>query len=130
MKKRVKIAIWLIMFLGSYSQSYGQMETYDYKRELNGIQNQWHSIILPNDLFGKASHNLADVRLFGISANKDTLEAPYIIRVKTEKSISNEIGFNALNASYNDKGSYFTFEKSLDIELTEKFDLVIHCRWL
>jgi len=110
MKKRVKIAIWLIMFLGSYSQSYGQMETYDYKRELNGISNQWHSIILPNDLFGKASHNLADVRLFGISANQDTLEAPYIIRVKTENSTSKDIVFKTLNTSYNNKGSFFTFE--------------------
>ena len=110
MKKRVKIAIWLIMFLGSYSQSYGQMETYDYKRELNGISDQWHSIILPNDLFGKASHNLADVRLFGISANQDTLEAPYIIRVKTENSTSKDIVFKTLNTSYNNKGSFFTFE--------------------
>jgi len=110
MKKRVKIAIWLIMFLGSYSQYYGQMETYDYKRELNGISDQWHSIILPNDLFGKASHNLADVRLFGISANQDTLEAPYIIRVKTENSTSKDIVFKTLNTSYNNKGSFFTFE--------------------
>jgi len=110
MKKRVKIAIWLILFLSTYSYSYGQMEKYDYKREIKGISEQWHSIILPNDLFGKASHDLADVRIYGITANQDTLEAPFILRVKTDKSTSKEIGFKTLNTSYNNKGSFFTFE--------------------
>jgi len=67
-------------------------------------------LILPNNIFGKVSQNLSDVRIFGITANNDTVEAPYSIRQATEKISSKEVAFKTLNASHNDKGYYFAFE--------------------
>ncbi len=108
MKLGAKSYTWLLLLLCSYS--YGQMEDYDYKCELKGISEQWHKIIIPDNLFGKVSRNLTDVRIFGITTNNDTVEAPFSIRQASEKISYNEVVFRTLNASHNNKGYYFTFE--------------------
>jgi hypothetical protein len=86
------------------------MTEYNYKRELKGVADQWHKIILPNELFGKTSQNLTDVRIFGLTESNDTIEAPYLLRLTTEKISSKDVVFKTLNASHSDKGYYFTFE--------------------
>ena len=108
MKSRVKILACLLLLACSYS--YGQVEQYNHKRELKGISGQWHKIVLPDDIFGKISQNLTDIRVFGITTNNDTVEAPYLLRLTTAKISSKEIAFKTLNASHNDKGYFFTFE--------------------
>ena len=75
-----------------------------------GISGQWHKIVLPDDIFRKISQNLTDIRVFGITTNNDTVEAPYLLRLTTEKISSKEVAFKTLNASHNDKGYFFTFE--------------------
>lgn len=109
MKLRVKSWSWLL-FLFIYSYSYGQIEQYDYKRELKGIADNWHKVVLPDEIFGKVSGNLSDIRIIGITANKDTVEAPYLLRLTSEKVSRNDVSFNTLNSSHNGKGYYFTFE--------------------
>ncbi|MBE0638274.1 MAG: DUF3999 family protein [Bacteroidales bacterium] len=108
MKLRVKLLACLLFL--AYSFSYGQIKEYDYKRELKGISGQWHKIILPDEVFGKITQDLTDIRIFGITANHDTVEAPYLLRVASEKTSSREVEFNTLNTSHNEKGYSFTFE--------------------
>ena len=110
MKMKIKSYFWLLLFFLICSHSYGQINQYDYKRELNGISEQWHKVILPNDIFGKVSQNLSDIRIFGIKENNDTIEAPYLLRLMNEKRSSKEVAFKILNTSYNKNGYYFTFE--------------------
>jgi hypothetical protein len=93
-----------------YSFSYGQMNEYNYKRALKGRSGQWHKIMLPDGVFGKISRNLTDIRIFGITTGNDTIEAPYLLQLATEKISSKEVEFKILNTSRNDKGHYFTFE--------------------
>jgi hypothetical protein len=108
MKLRIKILTTLLFT--TYSFSYGQINEYSYRRELKGRSEQWHKIILPDDIFVKLSQDLADIRIFGITAGNENIEAPYLIRIATEKITIKEVEFNTLNASHNDKGHYFTFE--------------------
>ncbi len=108
MNLSAKIFSFLFLLAGSFS--YGQMKQYNYKRELKGVSEQWHKIILPDDLFGKVSQDLSDLRIFGITASNDTIEAPYLLRLATEKILNKEVGFKVLNTSHNSKGYYFTFE--------------------
>lgn len=108
MKVRIKILTSLLFI--TYSFSYGQIKEYNYKREIKGSSEQWHKIILPNEVFGKISQDLADIRIFGITAGNDTVEAPYLLQLAAEKISSKEVAFKILNASHNDKGHYFTFE--------------------
>jgi hypothetical protein len=86
------------------------METYHYKREIIGPTEQWHRIVLPIEIFGKTMQNLADIRVYGIMENKDTLEAPFLLQVSAAKVSEKLIPFKRLNDSYNEKGYYVTFE--------------------
>lgn len=107
---KLKINLFSCFLLLVYSFSYGQMEQYNYKCELKGISGQWHKIILPDELFGKVAPNLSDIRIFGITANNDTVEAPYLLRLTNEKISNNEVPFKMLNVAHNNQGYFFTFE--------------------
>ena len=108
MKITIKKYTWLLIFL--YSYSYGQIEQYDYKRELKGVSEQWHKIILPNEIFGKVSQNLSDIRIYGVTEKNDTVESAYILQQAIEKVFKNEIKYKIINTSHNENGYYFTFE--------------------
>jgi hypothetical protein len=86
------------------------MEAYNFKRELKEISEQWHKIILPDEVFGKISQELTDIRIFGVTASKDTIEAPYILRLASEKTYSKDVPFKTSNIAHTDMGHYFTFE--------------------
>ncbi|MFC6267381.1 DUF3999 family protein [Frigoriflavimonas asaccharolytica] len=92
------------------SLCFGQMQDFKYKRELKGIANQWHTITIPNEMYGKISQDLSDIRIFGLKANKDTIEAAYILRKNDRTIIKNEIPFKIINQSFNNEGAFYTFE--------------------
>lgn len=108
MRPGANLLSYLLLFI--CSTAYGQMEQFSNKRELTGLSGQWHKIILPDEIFGKCSPNLNDIRIFGITAGSDTIEAPYLLRLASEKISVREISFKTLNTSHNDKGYFFTFE--------------------
>jgi hypothetical protein len=90
------------------------MKDYNYKRELKGISEQWHKIILPDDVFGKTNHNLSDIRIFGMQGRNDTIEAPYLLKADAGEVINREVEFKVLNTAKKNNGYYFTFEISTD----------------
>lgn len=92
------------------SCAFGQLDEYNYKRELLGVSETWHKVVLPNELFGKVESDLSDIRIFGITADNDTVEAPYILQLKTEQVSNNDVNFRTVNTSYNSNGYYFTLE--------------------
>lgn len=100
--------IYLLLLL--CSSSFGQFNQFGYKRGIIGVKDQWHKIVLPNEIFGKMEPDLADIRIFGLTLNKDTIEAPYILRLATEKISQKDVAFNLINQSKNEKGYYFTLE--------------------
>ncbi|HIN40210.1 MAG TPA: DUF3999 family protein [Flavobacteriales bacterium] len=112
MKLTVKTLACILLLLGSYA--YGQIDQYSFKRELNGITDQWHKLTLPDVIFGKVLHDLSDIRIFGITAGNDTIEVPYLIQLTSEEILSKEINFKIVNTSHNEKGYYFTFEIPTD----------------
>ena len=105
---KVKILVWLLMLGNSFA--FGQMKEYNYKREITGVSDQWHRLELPDDIFGKLSKNLSDLRIYGITDHDDTLEAPYVLRLMQEKISDKEVSFETINPSRNDAGYFFTFE--------------------
>jgi hypothetical protein len=99
-----------IYFILQTAVCIGQMQQYDFKRELNGINAQWHTITLPDEVFGKTKHNLNDIRIYGIKPNKDTIEAPYLLKVSKDKVTDNNVRFNLINTAQTRHGYYFIFE--------------------
>ncbi len=131
---KTKIKIWFVCFGLLFSIcSFEQMNKYGYKKELTGIKEQWHKIILPNIVFNKIKTDLSDIRIFGIKASNDTIEAPYVLRESKEKTIEKVAAFSIINQSKNEKGYYYTLalnstEPINQIELAFKqlnFDLRI-----
>jgi len=96
-----------------------QIDAYDYAREINGISQQWHKITLPDDIFGKTIQQLFDIRIFGITAAKDTVEAPYLLQFSSEQLTTKEIPYKILNVSNNEAGHYFTLEVSGDFPVNQ-----------
>ena len=120
MKLIIKLLI-ITLFLNC-PFAFGQIGEFKYKRELKGISGQWHKIVLPDSVFGKISNDLNDIRIFGITAENDTIETPYLLRLATETVSAKEIVFKTLNSSRNENGHYFTFEISTS-EAINQIDL-------
>lgn len=122
-----QITCFLFLFC---TYSYGQIGIYNYKNELKEINNKWHKLILPETIYSKVSNRLSDIRIYGITNNNDTIEAPYLIRTKEDKVSSIKIESKPLNYSHDANGYYFEFsilsneivnEIKLDFE-EENFD--------
>ena len=108
MRLKNNIILWLLF--GIYSSMYGQIETYQYKRNLLGISDTWHTIKLSDDIFKNVSSDLSDIRIYGISKEKDTIEAPYILKENQPKSFSKQVSFEIINKSTTDEGSFITLK--------------------
>jgi hypothetical protein len=96
-----------------------QMKDYNYKRRLNIKENKWYSIPLPDDVYGKIAPDFQDIRIFGITNKKDTIEAPYFIKVLDEMITQNNIRFELLNESKNKNGYYFTFKVPVEATINQ-----------
>jgi hypothetical protein len=91
MKKLFKIlSIGLAL---SQSNSFAQIDTFDYKRQIQGTPNVWNKIELPDDIFEKTDPSLQDIRIYGINKTKDTLETPYILKINDHTTDYTQIGY-------------------------------------
>jgi hypothetical protein len=94
--------------------SFGQSRQYPYKRPLSGITDTWHKIVLPVEMYGKVSPDFSDVRIPGITANHDTIEAPYLVRSTFASTSREDLPFKIINRVRNQNGCYYTFELQSD----------------
>lgn len=122
----IKIArlLFPVLFLIS-SVASGQMDTYEYKRELSGVTDRWHTIELTQDVLGKMQNNLSDIRIYGITNNADTMEVPYLLNVLATEQIEKKVGFGMLNFSKTQDGYFYTFQID-DADLINKISLNFH----
>lgn len=108
MKLRIKLLACFLLSISLYS--YGQIGQYNYIHELKGISEQWHTIELPDELFAHSKQNLSDIRIYGITAEKDTLETPYRLRLSKAHDSRKDVRFKVINRTRNNEGYFFTFE--------------------
>jgi hypothetical protein len=106
----LKIKNFACFLLLICSYSYAQIDQYTYKRELPGITNPWHKVVLPEEIFDKVSSDFNDIRIFGVTKSNDTIEASYMLQLKKEKVVRTEVDFELLNTTHNKQGFYFTLE--------------------
>lgn len=105
--RKSKIILFLVLFSCVYASA--QVVDFKVKHELKDISSEWHKLELPNTVYAKVSKNFSDVRVYGIDASTDTIEAPYLINIAEEKVQINEVPITLLNTSNNKEGYYFTF---------------------
>ena len=77
MRNRILVIICLLLVtIGGAKAQFGD---YSYKRSINGITDQWHSLDLPDNIYEKVSPKLVDIRIIEVNG-VDTLEVPYIVK--------------------------------------------------
>lgn len=89
---------------------FGQISSYNYKRNLSGITDEWHSIQLPNSIFEKIGSSFNDIRIYGITKKSDTVEAPYFISTKQDKIYVENVKFELMNSVKNNDGYFYTLK--------------------
>ncbi len=107
----IKIArlLFPVLLLMS-AMAFGQINSYEYKRELLGVTDRWHTIELPQDVLAKMQNKLSDMRIYGITNDDDTLEVPYLLNVLATENVEKKVGFSMLNFSKNEIGYFYTFQ--------------------
>ena len=98
---------------------YGQIDQYNHQRTISGINNQWHQIALPETIFEKVNPNFSDLRIYGITSEKDTLEVPYLLKTGTKDIEKQAIAFKVINRTLTKDGHYFTFELANEASINQ-----------
>ncbi len=111
---KMKVNFWLLLWLISSVNIFGQLESYSSKRELTGVTETWHKITLPDEIFEKTKDDLSDLRIIAISETGENLEVPFLLNRPAEKEKIIDIKFKLINQSHNPNGFYFTFEIPLE----------------
>lgn len=81
-----------------------QINEYDYKRELQGISDEWHKIIVPHDVSSQS------MRIYGINEDGETIEAPYMLEIAEDKTESKTYNAELLNESKKGSQYFFTYK--------------------
>ncbi|MCK0158349.1 DUF3999 domain-containing protein [Cellulophaga sp. F20128] len=108
MRQKLNKTSFLLLLLAT--TSYGQMHNYDYQIKLANITDTWHSITLPNTVFLNTLESLSDIRIYGITAKNDTIEAPYILNYTAPQLQTKTIEYQLINASSKDGVSFFSLK--------------------
>ncbi|TLX73005.1 DUF3999 family protein [Labilibacter sediminis] len=124
---RISNQVLVVLLILCCSFAKAQTDQFKYKRDIKGVSEPWHKIVLPNEMFGKLSPNMADIRIYGITADIDTIEIPYLLQELKDEFKARYIDFKLLNETRNGNGYYYTFkipqvEKVNRIELDFKQD--------
>jgi hypothetical protein len=97
---------------------YGQKKGFNYNREISAIGTEaYYALTLPQDLFRHCNNDFSDLRLYSINAN-DTIENPYVVRIRRKQVSSRDFTLPEFNRSYKDKILYVSFELPPNTGLT------------
>ena len=99
--------------------STAQFKKFNYSRELQNLEPQWNVLLLPNDVYAHTANNLEDIRVYGIKKNKDTIEAPYILKGFSYNNSSKAIPFTVINSAFTKNGRYYSFKPQYNPPINE-----------
>src|SRR5688500_6173935 len=81
-----------------------------FKRNINGVETEgWYSLILRPGIFQHLNDDLGDLRIYSV-AKGDTVEIPYLLRIREDQVKEEKIDLALFNKSYRDGVMYLTFE--------------------
>jgi hypothetical protein len=106
--KTVKII--LVLLLVSIQICSAQHPSFLYKRKLADFpQEGWHNIELPDAMFARLDNHFNDVRIYS-TTESDTLEIPYLLKIRNDQTIEETITLPILNKSRKNGDLYFSFD--------------------
>jgi len=116
--KMKKLNSLLVAFLLVGFHAVAQQQ-YAYKREIKGVTEQWHSIIFPDEMYEKLNRDFSDIRIFGVTKNNDTIEAPYLLRLLADNIESKNVTVDLRNQSKTKEAYFYTFENKSAVSVNE-----------
>lgn len=87
-----------------------QMGDYNFVRSLSEPTDQWHSIPIPLSMYQHVNDNFTDLRIYGVTSEQDTLEAPFIVHVTKEVTLLESQPLLLLNVAHTSDAYYYTFD--------------------
>ncbi|MGB0524409.1 MAG: DUF3999 family protein [Flammeovirgaceae bacterium] len=109
MKRMIRNSIWIVLVL-TFTQLRGQMANYQFFRELQGSTDTWHSISVPPEMYAKTQPSLADIRIYGVKSNGDTIEAPFFLNEHNWELKTEEVDFKLINQASSGGDAFFIFQ--------------------
>ncbi|PZR27625.1 MAG: hypothetical protein DI538_25490, partial [Azospira oryzae] len=105
MKKHLMICFLFVQVSLSLAQT-----SFHYKRKLAPIEKEgWYSVVLPVDLFQHITNGYSDIRIIQVN-EKDSVEIPYLLRIKNDEISEGFIDLPVINQSKKDGKLYLTFK--------------------
>lgn len=102
-------AIGLLTLMFAATATIAQENEFRYKRKINGVVNEdWHAITLPADLFKNCQADFRDLRILNFTGG-DTTEIPYLLDVLDTEVNTHEVELSPINESRSGKEYYITF---------------------
>ena len=94
----------------------GQTDCFSYLRPLSPPTEDWHTVELPDEIFGKIKSDFSDLRIYPTAAVSEGKpmsdvgrEVPYILKAQTDKIERETVNFEVINTTHNATGWYYTF---------------------
>lgn len=110
-----KIKIYLsILTLSACGIAQAQVEKHAYKQQLQGVQNEWHTLDVPPYVLSKAKKDLGDIRIVGITKSNDTVTAPYVLDVLSPNTSVVETPLKIINQVRKDDADYATLQPAVN----------------
>lgn len=120
MKKHRKVLLGIFLCLCAQVVS-SQIGGYSFKRPLDGAAQKWQKVVLPEDLYGKVSKDLNDIRIFGITRNGDTVETAYLLRIAANNLMHKDVPCAVVNKPKKDTGYFVVFENRANARVNHLF---------
>ena len=109
MKIKLNVVILCMFFIAN--TVYGQVDQYQYRRAIEDVSQQWHSISLPQDILNRTNAQKADMRIIGYDDLGKEIKVPYLVRsLKDEELVESEYA-NIFNESTLDGVSVYVADK-------------------
>ncbi len=81
-----------------------------YERSIDGAEESWHKVILPDAVFEKTKNDFSDIRVFGLNSSGEKIEQPFLLKRNTPTKNEVTYPFEIINRSSKGNEHFFTFK--------------------
>lgn len=89
-------------------------QTTTFMRPLPQMRSSWNRVVLPADIYAQLQPPFHALRVYGKTANGDTVEAPYLVRSLKQSAAIREWSLPILNRSFANAAFFYSFQVPAD----------------
>ncbi|QQS42140.1 MAG: DUF3999 family protein [Acidobacteriota bacterium] len=105
----MRLSVWVIFILLSLPAVSAGQEEFAFKRKIEGAKEGWARIVLPDEIYSRLRPDMADLRIFAVSASGTSEQVPFVIDRGGAGGVR-RVDFRLINQTRGDGGRYYTFE--------------------